>query len=388
MRKLIIFGFGLLISISAKAQEVELPTAYFEIGGYAKADALITTYFNGQPAPQSPIKDIHIPSAIPIGPLGATHDTYFHAKESRVHFDIGGKINGKQIRTYLEIDFLLSKAGDERVSNSYNPRLRELFIEYDNLIVGQTWSNFMVLILPDDLDFIGAAEGMVFNRQPQIRLTFGEWRFSLENPQAFITPNGGGDFIASTGGLPDITARKDFNESWGTLSIATIARTIRIRDDQNKLHFSPGFGLTLGSRIRTGQRNDLRFMFTAGNGLGRYVGIAFVNAGVLDSNYDINLIGSVNGYIAYLHHWTENWKSSFNISGFMAMNNTELGGFDQNRYAWSASGNLLYQVSPELLFGGEIMAGYRDQESLELGSFLRFQFSAKYNFRYRAYLAN
>jgi hypothetical protein len=388
MKKLAITLGALFFSLQVWAQQKDLPTAYFQFGGYAKADVLVTTYFNGLPVEQSPIKDIHIPSAIPIGPRQTTHDTYFHAKESRIHFDAGGKIKGKSIRAYVELDFLLSKNGDERVSNSYNPRLREFYIEYDKLIAGQTWSNFMVLILPEDLDFIGAAEGMVFNRQPQVRLTLGSWRFSVENPQAFITPNDGGDFIAATGGIPDITARKDFNESWGTLSIATIIRSIRIRDAQNTLHFSPGLGLTIGSKINIGARDDLRVMATIGNGLGRYVGIAFVNAGVLEANSDIDLIGSLNGYVSYLHYWSENWKSSVNISGFRAQNNTALGGLDQNHSAWSVSGNLLYQVSPELLFGGEAMYGYRDQESEVSGSFLRIQFSAKYSFRYKSNIGN
>ena len=387
MKKLILLGLSLMINSLVFSQEKDQPTAYFQFAGYAKADALFSIYYNGQPEIESPIKDIHLPSAIPIGANRTTYDTYFHAKESRFNFEVGGKIKGKTIRAFIELDFLLSKAGDERVSNSYNPRLREFYIEYDKIIIGQTWSNFMILILPDDLDFAGAAEGIIFNRQPQVRLTFGTWRFSLENPEFFLTPNGGGAFIASSGGVPDITIRKDFNGDWGTMSIAAIGRGVRLWDNQGERHLSTGYGLTIGTKLFIGERDDLRIMATTGNGLGRYAAIGFINAGALDTNNNIDLISSMNGYISYLHYWSENWKSSVNVSGFMAQNNASLGGSDQNRNAWSASANLLYQVSPELLFGGEVMYGYRDQESTTSGSFLRFQFSAKYSFNYKASLS-
>jgi hypothetical protein len=382
MRTLLIIIWGLLPA-TIFAQETT-PTTYFQFAGYAKADALFTTYYNGQPAAESPIKDIHLPSAIPIGPARTTYDTYFHVKESRFNFEVGGKIKDKPIRAFVELDFLLSKAGDERVSNSYNPRLREFYIEYDKLIVGQTWSNFMILIIPEDLDFAGAAEGIIFNRQPQIRLTLGSWRFSIENPEFFLTPNGGGAFVASSGGIPDITLRKDFAGNWGSLSIAAIGRGVRLWDNNGERHLSTGFGITIGSKINIGQRDDLRIMATAGQGLGRYAAIGFVNAGVLDTNSDIELIGSLNGYISLLHYWSDNWKSSINVSAFTAQNNTVLGGLDQNRSAWSASCNLIYQLSPELLFGGEAMYGYRDQENGLSGSFMRLQFSAKYSFRYKS----
>lgn len=385
MKKIILL-FWCLAPALVFAQE-NSPTSYFQVGGYAKADGIFSIYYNGDPGPESPIKDIHLPSAIPIGNGNRIYDTYFHVKESRFNFDLGGTIKGKPIRAFVELDFLLSKAGDERVSNSYNPRLREFYIEYDNLIIGQTWSNFMILIIPEDLDFAGAAEGIVFNRQPQIKLTLGTWQFSLENPEAFLTPNGGGAYLQSSGSFPDATARKNFSGEWGTASVAGIVRTIRIWDAQGENHITPGFGISAGSRLNIGSRDDLRFMVTGGSGLGRYVALGFINAGILEQNSDIKLIPSFNAYVSYLHYWTENWKSSVNISGFTSSNDTGLSGVDVNKSAFSVSGNLIYQVTPELMFGGEAMYGYRNQESDVSGAFLRFQFSAKYSFKFRSELA-
>lgn len=356
---------------------------YFKFGGYAKADFLFSQYNNGSVAVGSPLQDIHLPSAIPIGNGIQTYDTYFHVKESRFNFDVGSTIKNKPIRVFMELDFLLSKAGDEKISNSYNPRLREFYIEFDKIIIGQTWSNFMILIIPEDLDFAGAAEGIVFNRQPQVRITFGTWQFSLENPESFLTPYQGGTPMVSSGGFPDITARKNFKGDWGTVSIAGIGRGVRIYDAQGDRHLSTAYGITVGGKIKIGKRDDLRLMYTAGYGLGRYIAIGFIPAGTLDATNKIDLVSSMNYYVSYLHHWGDHWMSSVNISVLESDRDTALSGIDVNKSAWSASGNLIYNVTPELYFGGEVMYGYRDQESGVNGSFTRVQLSAKYKFNFR-----
>ncbi len=61
---------------------------------------------------------------------------------------------------------MLSGQGDERVSNSYAPRVRHAFFTYNNWLFGQTWMTFFnVGALPENLDFVGPAESTVFGRQ-------------------------------------------------------------------------------------------------------------------------------------------------------------------------------------------------------------------------------
>ena len=43
------------------------------------------------------------------------------------------------------------------------------------------------MIIPEDLDFAGAAEGIVFIRQPQVRFSWNKWQFALENPETVVT---------------------------------------------------------------------------------------------------------------------------------------------------------------------------------------------------------
>ena len=126
----------------------------FSIGGFAKMDAMITVFEGGELTdPESPLRDIHLPSAIPVGGK-QTYDTHMHIKESRFYLDFDQILqNNKKIEAYFEMDFLLSAAGDARVSNSYNPRIRHFYINYEKWLFGQTWSTFMIVIIPDDLDF-------------------------------------------------------------------------------------------------------------------------------------------------------------------------------------------------------------------------------------------
>lgn len=364
------------------AQEEENPKTVLTIGGFAKMDVLMTVFEGGEPAgTESPLRDIHLPSAIPIGGEQA-FDTHMHIKESRFYLDFNSDLLGKPVKAYFEMDMLLSAAGDARVSNSYNPRIRHFYFNYGNWTFGQTWSTFMIVIIPDDLDFGGAAEGVVFNRQPQVRYTAGKWQFSLEVPESTITPNGGGPFLTSSGGMPEGVIRRNFSGEWGNAGLAVIARNPRYYDANGDRRSVFGFGATGGAKINVGKKDDIRIQATYGQGLGRYLALAFLNSSVIDNNGDLQLINSVNGYVSYLHYWNDKWRTSVNYSFLNADNPSEFTGMSANKEAWSASANLICSPIPQLMFGVEGMYGYRGLEDGSGDGFYRLQFSARYTFKY------
>ncbi len=381
--KLKIILFFLLMGCFAHAQDEPKTPSFFTFGGFAKLDFMVTEFNNGRPAQDSPIKDIHLPAAIPVGDGVEGFDTHMHVKESRFYTEFESEVLGSPIYAYMEMDFLLSAAGDERVSNSYNPRIRQFFFEYKNFLFGQSWSTFMIVIIPDDLDFAGAAEGIVFNRQPQIRYTWKNWQFAIENPETTFTPNGGGSFTISSGGIPDLVMRRNFTMHNATFSLASMFRNPRYFDDEGERYGTFGFGLTGGGKVNVGQKDDIRFVATYGKGMGRYIGLAFLTSSVIDDDQELQTIESFNGYLAYLHYWNDKWKSSFNASFLNANNPSEFTGPDVNKSAWSVSGNIIYQPVPELFFGAEIMHGTRELEGGTDGSFTRFQLSARYSFEFK-----
>ena len=137
------------------------PRTVFTFGGYAKVDALSTTYHDGSPEADAAIRFFHLPAQIPVaGRSDLRRQADAHANESRFHFDLNRTLeNDWDLRVYIELDFLLSGQGDERISNSFNPRMRHFYFSAGPFLFGQDWTTFQIVELPDDLDFIGAADG-------------------------------------------------------------------------------------------------------------------------------------------------------------------------------------------------------------------------------------
>jgi hypothetical protein len=359
----------------------------FTFGGYVKMDAMTSQFHNGPVPLGSPLRDFHFPAAIPVGresDVFATND--YLAKESRFNLETWTLMGEHTIRAFVEMDFLLAGQGDERVSNSFNPRLRHFFFTYRGWLFGQTWTTFQILDIPDDLDFAGAADGIIFNRQPQIRFTTGRWQFAAENTSTSLTPFGGGTRIDSPAAFfPDLIARYNFGGDWGNLSLAGMMRqmTHEYEDgDVTRNSKEPAFGATFGGKIGVGSRDDLRFQGSVGSGLGRYAALQFANGGVIRDDETLDPLPSYLGFLGYRHFWSDHLRSNLNVSGIRVENDPNLTGPDANRAAWSVSINLIYSPVPQLHFGAELMRGNREVENGASGSFDRLQLSARYDFRF------
>lgn len=385
--KLLAFCLGLFLIGNVAAQETqESDKVNFKFGGFAKTDYMFTQYNNG--AYSGAGRDFHIPGTIPVGDKDIYRYTDFHVKESRFNFDVSTTVNGKKLRTFIELDFMLSPGGNEIVSNSYNPRVRHFFIEYDKLLFGQTWSTFMIVILPDELDFLGTPEGLVFVRQPMARLTLGGFQLALENPISTIAnnnpaPGNSTRFSTQSGLLPDLIARYNFDFGSSNLSVAAIGRHLHYIDDTDTKQSGIGLGASVGGKFKVGSKDDIRFVGTLGSGLGRYAGINFITSSVIDTDNSLKSIFSINGYIAYLHHWSSKLRTSVSASAFIADNDEAITGPSVNDKAFSVSANLLYAPAKKLIFGIEPRIGYRELVDGTNGSFLRLQASAKYAFSFK-----
>jgi hypothetical protein len=343
----------------------------FKYGGYIKFDANHSYYTSGDVPPESPLRDIHFPAAIPVGQTDRHYDLDYHVKESRFNFGTLTELSsGLEVKGFVEFDFLLSPAGDERVSNSWNPRMRHFFLSAGSWLAGQTWTTLMIVVIPDDLDFAGAAEGIVFGRQPQLRYTKGKWQLSLENPETVVTTvEDGARLVTESSGLPDVVGRRNFGGDWGSGGIAAIARQLHYDDPVRDINTRKlGYGVSGGAEIKVGA-DDLKFQATAGRGLGRYVGLNFLNAAAADSTGDMSIIDQVAGFVAYRHFWSEKWRSTADVSVYYGDNPAVLPG-SVNDNAQSVSVNLLYSPDPKLTVGIEYMHARREV-SFEIGQLIR-----------------
>lgn len=359
-------------------------THSYKFGGYVKADAIWSDYSAGDLAPGSAGTQFYIPATIPVGTgSGEGPDADWQARETRLNFASNHSLpSGDKLSTFIEMDFFLSPGGDERVSNSFNPRVRHAFIKYNNWLFGQTWSTFQdVGALAENLDFVGPSEGTTFVRQAMIRYTNGPWEFALENPETTITPFGGGARIVTDDGtLPDMAARYTAKISNGYIKIAGLLRQLNYDFGTAGDDSEMAYGLSVSGKHNFGQ-DDLRWMGTIGSGTGRYLGLNTSNGAVLDAAGNLKAIDQFGGFVSYRHFWNDpKWRSNFTFSYLSNDNDVSLTGGGVTKDVYSLHANLLYEPVPKLLVGGEIMYAEREVESGLDGDMTRFLFSAKYGF--------
>ncbi len=351
-------------------------------GGFIKLDMMFTES-EGEVAALG--RDFYVPALTPIG--GSSTSRFdSHARQSRFFFgtstDLG---DGEKLTGRLEFDMMTSSNGnDERTTNGYSPVIRHAFVTYKNWTVGQTWSNFMDLqSLPDTLDFVGNADAAVFIRQAQIRYTSGNFSIALENPESTITPFGGGARITTDdNATPDITLGYNMKSGNASFRVGALLREIAI-DDGLYDDSVTSYGISVSGKVNLANKDDIRFTFNHGKGLGRYVGLNTVNGAVLTGNTnaaELEAITTTTFSVAYRHLWNEKWRSTFMYSMLNADNDPMLTGTGVNKTTYNYSVNALYQFNAKFMMGVEYKFANRELESGLNGDMHRIQFSAKYDF--------
>jgi hypothetical protein len=367
-----------LLAAHEAAEAEKIHKHSYKFGGYVKTDLIYSDYSGGSYSGAG--RDFYIAGTVPVGTGGESY-TDLHAKESRINFSSTHNLdNGSTMRTFVEMDFLLSGQGDERISNSYSPRLRHAFFTYNKWLFGQTWMTFFnVGALPENLDFVGPAESTIFGRQAMIRYTMGNWQFAAENPETTVTPNGGGRVVADDNLMPDLVARYNLSGDWGNFTVAGIYRELACDgciagvDDS-----TDGYGISLSGKFKIGDRNDFRWMASTGSGLGRYMGLNTANGAVVDASGNLKAIDSSGIFGSYRHFWNDKWRSNFTLGYLTVDNPVELTGMGVTKEAKSFHINLIYSPVPKMDFGIEYMYANREVENGADGDLDRIQFSAKY----------
>lgn len=377
------------------AQQIAVPKAQedkgFRVGkttvsysGYVKLDTLVQRTSGGQLPGNSILRDFLIPGAIPVGGPSSGYDTDFSARQTRFILKTATDVGAEHtLNSQIEMDFNVTDGGDERTTNSYTPRLRQAFITYDNWLFGQAWSTFQnVGALPDTLDFIGVTPGTVFDRQPQIRWSKNGWQIALEQPETTVTTRSGARIQAGDDVVPDVVARYNLTRPWGSLSAAGIVRTLKVSDDDfgSGSDTAMGYGLSVSGKIKVGPQDDLRFMATAGDGLGRYVGLNIVNDAALDAQGKLDPIFTYSGFAAFQHHWGGRLRSTVAGAYFKADNPVLLTTNQVTDESWNGLANLIWTPVDPLDIGIELLYAERTLEDGRSGNLRRMMISTRYNF--------
>ncbi len=366
---------------SEKRQSPTLKKTKLSIGGFIDTDIHLTRLGKGKIPSNSVARDFYIPGATPVsGESDPSPVLDFTAQSSRFFIKSATPF-GKQnsLKTHLQIDFLLSPGGNEVVSNSFNPRIRHAYIRTNHWLVGQTWSNFMnTSALPESASFLTLGDGIIFIRQPQIRYTNGAWTISVENPDTTVNLNTGKQ-ESDTSYLPDLVVRYLHNANWGNISLSTVLRDLNYTYN-HKDHQKLGWGLSLAGRVKPYDQGDIRFSFSGGKGIGRYIGLNAVGGAYflpIENKFESNT--AYGGYLAYRHIIG---KTRLNIGySYIQYDNSLTSEFPlMNKTIQSAYTALMWDVLPKLTLGFELLYGKRTLQSDLNGDILRFTFSTRYTF--------
>ena len=193
-------------------------------------------------------------------PLYTDREFRASAQQSRIAMKMWGDIDPNQhIKGYYEMDFLgASTDANNRESNSFTPRIRQAFAQYDNdlwhfhFVAGQAWSFLTqnrVGMLPQtenvpltiDAQYV---VGFDWLRNPQLRFVYDinkvAWfGVSIEQPAAVFP---GSPATVVTPGLPIITNINNFCQGASHLNNTTSCSNDVAPDIIEKIAFDPGFG--------------------------------------------------------------------------------------------------------------------------------------------------
>lgn len=378
-------SFGLASPCVAESTPI-LPNALkdtrFSLSGFIKLDTLLTKYGDGDLADPSPGRDFYVPSTIPVGGAKEGADFDSHIKQTRLIFGTDTDLeDGSKLLARVEVDFYGSSLGEERATNTYGVQVRHAYVQWKNWLAGQTWSNFQdAASLPETADFIGPTDGTVFVRQPMVRYTHGSWSVSLENPETTITPfQGGARIVSDDNSMPDVTGAYTFKITNGYVRVAGLARQLKYEVPGTVNDSTLTGAVSAAGKINFG-KDDLRFAITAGDALGRYVGVNFNNDAVLSASGSLESVSGWAGYVSWRHVLNTKLRTNLMYSTSSYDNDTALTGLAANKSSSSLAANVFLSPVSKLDLGLEIRYAEREIESGNNGSMLRLQGIVKYSF--------
>jgi hypothetical protein len=327
--------------------------------------------------------------------FGRDHSTFAGVRQSRLGVRSSTPTDLGNLNTIFE--FELFGTGVDSGQTTF--RLRHAWGDIGAIGAGQTWSPFMDPdVFPNTLEYWGPT-GMVFFRNVQLRYTpiIGTHTamIALERPGASGDQGVYADRVELNGitprfPLPDFSGAYKYTQKWGYLRAAGILRKINwddmLEDRFNLSGDAIGWGLNLSSNLKPTGSDTVRLQFAFGEGIQNYMNDSPVDIGIKNNLSDPArpLIGEplpIVGIVAFLDHsWSPQYSTSIGYS-MQDIDNSDAQAPNAFKTGHYVVGNILYTPVRNVMFGGEIQWGRRENFSDGFHSDgLKLQFSFKYNF--------
>jgi len=330
--------------------------------------------------------------------FGEDNNTFMGVRQSRLGVRSYTPTDLGPLKTIFE--FELFGTGVDSGQTTF--RLRHAWGELGPIGAGQYWSPFTDPdVFPNSLEYWGPT-GLPWYRNVQLRYS------PIDNGQstlmlALARPGASGDQgvysdrieldgIKARFPLPDFVAAYKRAGNWGHVRTAGILRRINwddtLDDGLDLSGDATGWGWNVSSAFNATKSSVLRLAFTVGEGVQNEMNDSPIDIGIARNADPLRpVVGEAIPIVAYSvfldHSWNKELTSAIGYS-FQDNDNTDAQAADAFRVGKYALGNLLYTPAPNVMFGGELQWGRRENFSDGFHSDgFKIQFSFKYNFSWK-----
>jgi hypothetical protein len=328
-----------------------------------------------------------IPSSMPVqgqSGYGGPDQFGMEAKGSRLSLDMRHwGPEGSDYRLYYENDFF-----NDSTSSAMSYRLRHLYGQWRNFLIGQTFTGFSNPdAFPDTVDYENV-NAVVNLRQPQVRLivpvtSHQHLTLSFEQPTSQIDTSAAGfaPGAFATTPWPDFTVNYRYEGKAGHLQMSLLARDIAY-DAPTGGQSVFGWGASLSGVLHLSRReNWLDFQLAYGEGMARYIKDA---AGqnldaALDEYGRLEAIPVFAPMIGFTHEWSERWRTTATY-GYVRVDAPATLGGSALRNTQYASLNVMWHAPFRAWLGLEYLWGEKETQDGAKGTANRLNFVVKYSF--------
>jgi DcaP outer membrane protein len=330
----------------------------------------------------SVLGDSFVVSSIPIPAVSGPSNFIASIRGSRVSADFRIPVTDQKLgRTFFQLDFF-------GANGATAPRLRHFYAQLDNVLVGQTFTNFMDPdAFADSLDTQGA-NSAVSVRVPQGRYSFplgggASAAFSVEVPSSNIAFSIAGAPAVPFTPAPDGTIK--FRNEWkrGHIQLASVFRNLGAQLPNGMRETVFGWGVNGTGGLEVYGRDNIVAQVAYGHGISRYVGdTAPLNLDAAPrtlANLSLEALPLLATYGSYQHYWIPGVRSSATFA-YVRVQNTQFQPAATYHKGYYSSANLIWNVVSSLDLGVEGIYGWVQEKSGAKANAPRFQFTGRYTF--------
>jgi hypothetical protein len=345
------------------------------IDGFARTDFIYDPRVSG-------LGDAFVPSSIPIPSQSGPGNFQASIRGSRLQAEFRIPSDLGTARAFVQLDFF-------GPNGTTAPRLRHYYAQLDNILVGQTFTNFMDPdAFADSLDTQGA-NSAISVRVPQARYGFGlgggaSGYVSIEVPATNINFSISGTPAVPLTPAPDGTIRLRKEWEGGHIQVASVFRDLSVQLPNGGPQESAfGWGVNATGGVEVFGRDNIVLQLAYGHGISRYVGdaggLGLDAAPRTETDLSLRALPLFATYASYQHYWSPAVRSNATF-GFVQVQNTAFQLADTYHKSTYSSVNLIWNPVGSLDLGAEFLYGWVQEKNGAHANAPRIQFTGRYRF--------